>query len=87
MQLSATQQAIATNASLIEQKQSALQMVAAEVQDLNALFLELGHLVAAQGAEVETVTTLADATVADVAAAREELDTYVQQKGGGCSVC
>ena len=69
-----------TNAQVIDEQQAALQAIAQEVNGLNELFSELGHLVASQGEEVETVATLAHETADDVARAREELQIYSEKK-------
>ena len=52
------------------------------MQDLNLLFLELGHLVNSQADEVATVTTLANETADDVARARAELERTEEQQNG-----
>lgn len=72
--------AMQTNAQVIDEQQAALQAIAQEVNGLNELFSELGHLVASQGEEVETVATLAHETADDVARAREELQIYSEKK-------
>jgi hypothetical protein len=74
--------AMETNEELIESQKSALHTIATEVQGLNELFVELGHLVASQGAEVETVAMCAEETLQGVAAAREQLEIYEDSKGG-----
>ena len=72
--LSSEQRAsMALNASIIEDQQKALRKVAEEVTGLNELFVELGHIVASQGEEVENVASLAHRMADDVQAARQEL--------------
>ena len=64
-------------------------MVAAEVHEISAAFLDLGTLVARQADDVHRATTLADEASADVAMgrAREELQQLErEQQEGGCSV-
>ena len=84
--LSSEQRAsMALNASIIEDQQKALRKVAEEVTGLNELFVELGHIVASQGEEVENVASLAHRMADDVQAARQELErAELDQQKGGC---
>ena len=76
---------MALNASIIEDQQKALRKVAEEVTGLNELFVELGHIVASQGEEVENVASLAHRMADDVQAARQELErAELDQQKGGC---
>ena len=78
---------MALNASIIEDQQQALRLVAQEVSGLNELFHELGHLVAEQGEEVENVASLAHAAADDVSSARSELEKAEQDLNkDGCAI-
>ena len=79
-------QAVETNDAMIEEKANTLRAVAAEIQDLNGLFLELGHLVLNQGSDVETIATLVEETAEDVARARQELQLTERQEANGCII-
>ena len=68
------QQALNINDELIEHKKGALQAVAAEVHQLNELFVELGQFVALQGQSVQDAAMLAHDVYDDVTAAREEIE-------------
>ena len=67
-------------------------MVAAEVHEISAAFLDLGTLVARQADDVHRATTLADEATADVAMgrAREELhscSSWSASSKGGAARC
>ena len=70
----AEQQALNINDELIEHKKGALRAVAAEVHQLNELFVELGQFVALQGQSVQDAAMLAHDVYDDVTAAREEIE-------------
>ena len=61
-------------------------MVAAEVHEISAVFLDLGTLVARQADDVHRATTLADEATADVAMgrAREELQQLEREQPPSC---
>ena len=78
--------ALDTNEAIIEHKKLAMRAIASEVQDLNQLFIELGHYVVAQGAEVENIVTLAEEAAVEVAAARRELEIADRDQQKGCLI-
>ena len=81
-----TQRAMALNEELIEERSGALKAVAAEVHALNELFVELGHVVAVQGAGVHEAAGLAHDVYDDVAAAKEELEQAERDQFKGCTL-
>jgi t-SNARE complex subunit (syntaxin) len=69
------------NARLIEDTDTAIEKISAEVQEMCDLFVSLGGLVEAQAQPIETIQDAAHRAAEKTAAAVGELQTTVEKQG------